>query len=151
MANLAYQDLISYAKQKVLDPTLIKKTLAIALGISVARSLNLPSGEVDHAESYYTNQMHMTAVNMITQFNENCLVDFDLARETVRAFWLQRYYNAHPAKTIPIPDDDEGHFMSSFVGVGHLINPQTFEFCQSNARVLIVLINRIRPLTDVMV
>jgi len=151
MANLQYQELINYTREKVLDPTAHKKTLAIALGICVARSLNIPTTEVDHAESFFVQQVGMSVMKTVGEFNENCLVDFDLARETARSFWLQRYYSTYPAKLIPIPDDDCGHFMSSFVGVGHLINPNTFDYCQKNSRVIISLINRIRILTDSMV
>lgn len=148
MTNLSIFELTQYARDLIKDPSMVKKAVSIAAGIAFARSTPLPTSEVDYAESYYNDIVAASVDHKAVDFNEQCLVDIDLVRHTTRAFWLVRYYNAYPLKTIPVHFEDGDHFMSALAGVGHLINPDTFDFCQANNRRIIALVNRIREATE---
>jgi hypothetical protein len=148
MFDLAFHELREYVIDRVKDASLVKKTTSVALGISLSRSIDLPSSEVNYAESHYNDQVSSVVAQTAAMFNEQFIVDMDLVCQTARSFWLIRYYNAYPCSVIPLPQDNEGHFMSAIVGVGHLINPNTFEFCQKNSRAMIAIVNRVREITD---
>ena len=150
MSNLAFFNLTNYIRERVQDASLVKKTASIALGIALSRSCPLPSMEQEHAESHYVELVAVLIAQKATEFNEQCLVDIDLACQTARAYWLIRYYNAYPVATLMLPDSPTDHFMSAVNGIGHLINPETFEFCQKNSRAMIAVINRVREITDTM-
>lgn len=148
MSNLAIFQLAQYARELIKDPAVVKKAISIAVGIAFSRALPLPSSEVGYAENHYNDTIAVSMSHKAVDFNEECLIDIDLACQTARSFWLIRYYNAHPAKVLPIPSEEGGHFMSSLTGVGHLINPATFDFCQEYDRRMIALVNRVREATE---
>lgn len=151
MSNLAFYDLVSYVRERIGDPSVVKKALSIALGISLSRSTPLPSSEAELAESYYVDSIAVLIASKATEFNEQAVVDIDLACQVARAFWLMRYYHAYPMAVIPLPFEPENHFMGAVHGVGHLLNPDVFEFCQKNSSAMIAIINRVREITDKMV
>lgn len=102
------------------------------------------------AENYYVDTVAVNAAHKVAEFNEQCILDIDLALQTLRSYWLIRYYSAFPKNVLQIPSEDQGHFMSAVVGVGHLINQSTYDFCQERAQAMIALINRVREVTDEM-
>ena len=146
MINLEYQNLINYVDERVKDKAIIKKLITVSLGIALSRHFQLPSSEVEYAEGYYIENLQVPFVQKTAEFNENVIVDIDLAVQTARAFWLQRYNCAYPAKTLPLPMDNTGHFMAAINGNGHLISPSTFDFCQANSKAVVAVVNRIREL-----
>ncbi len=150
MSNLAYLNLTNFAQERLGDPSIVKKALSIALGIALSRSIQLPSSAVESAENYYIDSVAVQVGHMAADFNEQTIVDLDLAVQTARAYWLIRYNTAFPAEVIQIPSQEDGHFMSALVGVGHLINQSTYDFCKARPQAMISLINRVREITDQM-
>ena len=148
MTTLKHQELLSFAKERVKEARNIKTVLSVALAIALSRKIQVPSSEIegDDGFSYYASNVSFAVMNEAVQFNENLLVDLDLVEQTARAFWLIRYFNAHPLKVVPLLSGDENHFMNKLAGVGHLINPDTFALCQDESATVISLVNKIRDI-----
>jgi hypothetical protein len=146
MTNLKYQDILSFARDRVKDQANMKKALSVALGIALSRKIQVPSGEVEDGYVYYSDTVSHAVLSEAVMFNENLIVDLDMVEQTARAFWLIRYFNAHPLPCIPLVSEDEGHFMNKLAGCGHLINPDTFNMCQDEASTIIVMVNKIREI-----
>ena len=146
MSTLAYQEIRSFARDRVKNAANTKKVLSIALGIALSRSIQLPSSEAIDGYTHYADTVSYAVCEGAARFNENIVVDMDLVESTARAFWLKRYFSAYPMKVIPLMSEDEGHFMNKLSGVGHLVNPNTFVTCQDESPTIIALVNRIRAL-----
>lgn len=143
MTRLDYLELQNYLRAKVTDPSLIKKTASIALGFALGRSVHLPSSAVDFSPNYYLQSVRPALALVATSFNEQILVDIDLVEQVTRTYWLKRYANAFPSELIPLSSVKDAPFMSKLSGTTALINPALHEFCEANAELLMVLINRI--------
>ncbi len=143
MTRLDYLELQNYLRAKVTDPTLIKKITSVALGYALGRAVHLPSSAVDYSTEFYLQGVRPGLVLEAAAFNEQILVDIDLVEQVTRTYWLKRYANAFPSKLIPLSSVADAHFMSKLSGTTALINPELHSFCEANAELLIVLINRI--------
>ena len=143
MTRLDYLELQSFLRAKVTDPSLIKKITSVALGYALARAIHLPSSAVDFSAEYYLQSVRPALALEATAFNEQILVDIDLVEQVTRTYWLKRYANAFPSELIPLSSVKDAHFMSKLSGTTALINPELHTFCEDNAELLIVLINRI--------
>lgn len=142
MSTLLFQDFLTYAKTRIEDKTQLKKAISIALGIAISRHIDLPSSRVDSAQLYYMNTPASIADQLIGAFNEGLIINFELASATARAFWLVRYANAHPAEFLTIPNADEKAVLPALIGIGHVIPPDTHDFCKDNLQAMVSLINR---------
>ena len=148
MSTLAYQEIRSFARDRVKNAANTKKVVSIALGIALSRSIQLPSSEAIDGYTHYADTVSYAVAEGACKFNENMPIDMDLVESTARAFWLKRYFSAYPMKVIPLLSEDEGHFMNKLSGVGHLVNPDTFVTCQDESSTIIALVNRIRALEE---
>jgi hypothetical protein len=82
MTKIPYFDLQSFLKEKIQDVDMLKKATSIALGVSIARMLPMPSTEVEFPESHYLTNVKMTANQYCCDFNEAIVVDVELVAET---------------------------------------------------------------------
>lgn len=141
--NIKYIDMQTFIREKIKDVGLSKKATSIALGIAISRMLPLPSTVVESPEMQYTTTLKQTATIMANDFNENIIIDVDLVAETARSYWLIRYTCAHPDISVPMISVGDFGFVSKINNVGRYINLDTYNFCDTNSEIMIVLVNRI--------
>ena len=148
MARLDYFEFQNYLREKVKDFSLIKKMTSVALGYALGRSLPLPSSGVDNVGDYYIASIRPSFMQEANDFNEQILIDLDQVEQVTRIYWLKRYATAYPSRLIPLSSEKDAHFMAKLSGTTALINPELKTFCDENAELLIVLINRITQLIN---
>lgn len=142
MTNVAYISLTSFAKEKFPAVEDCKKAASIALGLTVARLVALPAAPEVSAEEYWTKTASREADKCINEFNENFVVNVDLALETARGYWMIRYFSAFPCLEGPIGSNGEGEFLLKLSGGMRYVNNDTATFCQTNQMTMIQLMNR---------
>lgn len=143
MTNLKYLDLQTFIRTKIPDAVVAKKAASIALGIVISRQLPLPTTEAESAESHYSFSVSASAAEMASVFNENILIDINLALETARSHWLIRYANTYPNLDTPLISIGQHDFLVKLTGACRYINDDTHCFCEKYSELMIVLVNRI--------
>lgn len=147
MFNAKFSDLQTYFRQKIANPADYKKAISIALGIAVSKMIPIPSSSVDCTSNHYSINVNALVKSLVAEFNENIVVDVDLACETARSYWMIRYTCAHPDLNVPListgVNTDDMSFISRVNDFGRYINPDLHGFCQCNSELMIVLVNRI--------
>ncbi len=143
MTNVDYINFQSFLREKIKDVSINKKAVSIALGISISRMLPLPSTAIDSPDMHYSGALVHTANLIISEFNENIVVDVDLVTQTARSYWMIRYTCAHPDVDVPILSVGEFGFISKVTNAGRYVNLDTYKFCDTNSELLVVLVNRI--------
>lgn len=143
MTNLNYLDLQNFIRSKIPDAVVAKKATSIALGIVISRMLPLPSTESDSGESHYSFSVAASAAEMASAFNENILVDINLALETARSHWMIRYANTYPNLNVPLSSIGEHDFLIKLTGACRYINEDTHCFCDKYSELMIVMVNRV--------
>lgn len=143
MTNVAYISLTSFAKEKFPAVDDCKKAASIALGLCVARLVPLPGSPAPSGEEHWAHNAQVAAEKIISEFNENFVVNLDLALETARGYWLVRYFSAFPCLEGPIGSNGEGEFLLKLSGGLRFMNNDTSLYCQTNQLFMIQLMNRI--------
>ena len=146
MTNVDYINFQAFLREKIKDVSINKKAISIALGIAVARMLPLPSTAMDSVTTHYSGTLVHTANLIISEFNENIVIDVDLVSQTTRSYWMIRYTCAHPDIDMPILSMGEFGFISKINNVSKFINIDTYKFCDTNSELMVVLVNRITRL-----
>ena len=143
MTNIDYINFQAFLREKIKDISINKKATSIALGIAISRMLPIPSTSVDSADIHYSSTLVHTANLMISEFNENIVVDIALVVQSCRSYWMIRYTCAHPDIETPMISVGEFGFVSKINNVGRFINLDTYKFCDDNSELMVVLVNRI--------
>lgn len=142
MTKLAYVSLQSFIKDKVPDVTQCKKATSIALGVTASRLAPLPSSEVDSAEEHFASAAKALITEIIAAFNEEIVVDVDLALETARSYWLIRYYSAYPCCDATLIPAGECEFLIKLTGGTRFLGEETRNWTNENSELAITLVNR---------
>ena len=145
MLNTKYIDLHEFLRVRVTSSEAQRRALALALGVAISRMLPLPSSMVQDDLSLFDTELIHTADQLISEFNENIVVDIDEVRNTARSFWLARYQAAHGNDALVIPRG-VGNFADRLFGLSVHVAPETITYLDDNAEVVLVLVNRIQGL-----
>jgi hypothetical protein len=129
-----------------MDVTNRKKATSLAVGIAVAMMLPLPTAEVEDGTYQYNSFAVHLAVSYISEFNENIVIDIDLAREVSRAYWLTRYSAAYPDLSVPFTPRGACTFTEKLFSTPLFVSPVVLEYLNKNSEVMMVLVNRIKIL-----
>jgi hypothetical protein len=105
-----------------LNPVDRSKIVATALGLAVSALSTLPVTEVDSPAGHFTLQVLPEINNIVSEFNENTVIDCKLVVESARAFWMMRYTAAHPVSR-PVYSIN-CTFFESLGGVGLYFSPE---------------------------
>lgn len=143
MTNLKYAALQNFISSKILDKIVGKYATSIAVGVVISRLMPVPGTVCTSGAQAYVDVCALAANTMASSFNENILIDLDVALETARTHWLVRYYNMYPEINSAINPVGKCGFLSKLCSFGFYLNPQTQAFCEANSELMIVLINRI--------
>lgn len=141
--DLRFQDFMAYVNGKIPGVNEQQRAVSIALGVAVARVVTpLPPGAAGEVHHYDTAVYQMVG-QIVSAFNENYIVNTDLACETARAFWLMRQSVLDNNPDSVILPNGNGTFIEKVFGLNVQANPKTIEFCNRNSTVLATLVNRI--------
>ena len=143
MTKVAYISLTAFLKEKFPALDEAKKASSIALGVAISRLLPIPTAEVGNAEEHWARSVQRAAELLVAEFNENLVVNLDLALETARGFWLVRYFSAFPCVDSALASSGEGEFLLKLTGGLRFLNADTCTYCATNQVGMIQLLNRI--------
>lgn len=129
--KMQHLNIIAQAEQQVQDSVLRSKVIAAALATAIARTMSLPSAEVEHAGTYFSEQVMPMAMRTISEFNESMVFDARLAFDYTRQLWKLRYASAY--NVVPAPPAGNGDFINSFTGANVCIAPNFRCFLEENA------------------
>jgi hypothetical protein len=146
MINTAYIDLNNFFGERILDVVNRKKATSMAVGVAVAMLLPLPTAEVEDSVYQYNSFNVHLAVSYISEFNENIVIDIDLARDTARSFWLMRYSAVYPNLDVPFTPKGACTFSEKLFSTPLFVSPVVLEYLNKNSEVMVVLVNRIKIL-----
>lgn len=146
MINIQYTELNAFLKEKILTTGDLKRATSIALGVAVSKLVPLPSSATDEITYQFDTVTVHTVFQYLSEFNENIVIDIDLAKETARAYWLMRYSAAHPdPNALSIPRG-VGGFTEKIFNLSAFVNPKTLEYVNKYSEVMVVCVNRIQML-----
>lgn len=77
-----------------------------AIAYAIAKNLQLPSSKVENIESFYKQTHSITTLKKISQINEFVIVNSNDLADTVRKFYLARYYVLNPPNLLWCPDPE---------------------------------------------
>lgn len=144
MNNVKYATLREFLKQKVADPALFTKSVSLAAAIAIARKAPLPSAAPESPTRCYLEQAQAQIERQVAEFNEEIVIDLELANETARAIWLMRCGLCYPKTFIEFPDDAvAGGWLAGLSNAGFSLGAATYEYLNANASALFVMANRI--------
>jgi len=143
MTKLAYVSLQTLIKEKAADTGTAKKATSLALGVAISRLLPMPTTQVESAEEHFAVNVRHLGELFIATFNEEIVVDVDLTAETLRGFWLVRYFSAFPQEDFLVAGNGDASFLLKLTGAVRYLNADTQAFCDENSEMMISLVNRI--------
>jgi hypothetical protein len=88
------QDFIGYQVSNNKSRSLIT---SLALGKVLADRLSLPSTPVDDIGTYYRQSSATDYNTLLSDVNELLILDIQAVNDSATKFYMNRYYNAHPA------------------------------------------------------
>lgn len=147
--KLSYVQLNAYLKDRVKDSSQFMRIASIALGVSIGRSAPMPEGMEAPTRSFYAEHMQRQIENQIAAFNENIVVDVDLAADTARSIWLVRAGLCHPQPMIEITQQTEQRDPIVLLsGAAYVIDPQVYQTLSQHSECIFVMANRITAQTS---
>lgn len=141
MNDSKYAELQEYAREKIKDPMIYDRAMAVCVGIAVATQMPVPSTGIEFASQHYDQVLTHTADTYLSSFNENIVIDIDAAREACRGLWLIRYMAASSTASFLIPDGE--NFFEIFFGAREHMAADILKFLNTNAKVITPVVNRI--------
>lgn len=142
--KLQYVALNSFLREKVADAAVYSRSVSIALGVALGRSVPLPSEAPANASSYFSQNLQVSVERAAAEFNENIVIDFDLAASVARSVWLVRLGLVHPTAMIELPNDDTpGDWLVALSGGGFTLSRDVYDFVNANRECVFVMANRI--------
>lgn len=119
------------------DLTQRNQLLALALGLAIAKHVQLPSTEVEQPIDFFNNNLQAIR-STLSRFNENVIFDIKEAEEFVRAFWLIRY-NAMYQRVYPLFARQNQSFVDCLFGVSDFISESTMALADKYAKQIFML------------
>lgn len=146
MITTEYLSLVTFLREKINNVADTKKATSLALGVAVSKLIPLPTSTMQDI-SYQFDTIVVHRVNQyLAEFNENVVVDVDLARETARSFWLIRYSMANPDLDMLIIPKGPNTFVEKLSNVTLFANPKSIEFLNQYSEAMVAIVNRIQML-----
>jgi hypothetical protein len=141
--SLEYVELSRYIASRVSNPMLNRQATSISLGVAISKAIavgSMAQGNITH--QWDTVLVH-TALELVGAFNEQIIVDTELAMETARAFWIMRCNALNADLDQVILPSGVGTFIEKVFGLNENANPKTIAFCNDNSAVVATITNRI--------
>ncbi len=141
--NLKYNELQSFLRERSGDPAQSCRAISVALGLVVGRQAAMPTSMPTSPNIFYGQQIAPVLERQICDFNEQIVVDLDVAMSTARAIWLIRAGLCHPTELLLQRPEAAGNFFCELSGAAHTLSPETAAFLEQNRDTLFTMANRI--------
>jgi hypothetical protein len=142
--KLKFIELNTFLKGRVADSSQYSRAVAIALGVALGRNAPMPSSMPVLARMFYAENLQAGVERACADFNENILVDLDLAANTARSIWLVRAGLCHPSPMIDVPEaGTPGDALVALSGAGFTLSRDVYDYIAANQEVIFVMANRI--------
>lgn len=119
--NSKYMPFNDEANLLITDQLVRTDILVAALALAVSNTLHLPTTEVDDPSSYFNLQILPSVTGIISDWNENMVLDAQAVVKQAASFWLVRYTAAYPCSG-SMYSADYGFFDTVF-GVNRYVEP----------------------------
>lgn len=103
--------------------------IAAAIGQAIACRMPIPSAPVTSSQEYFDSNIMSEAMNLISSFNEQAVLNVTLSLDYTRKFWLMRY---DISAKCPRRTRADNSFFSAFFGVNDYFSGQEQEFLDKN-------------------
>lgn len=144
MIQVPYIELLNFIREKLPQTEQHKRLTSLAVGVSIAKILSLPSAGLEDAGYQYDTVVRHSALQLATTFNEQIVIDLELTIEVARAFWLMRYHTAHPILSMATIPSTEASFAEKWMQLPLFLSPEIKQTLDQNSEVLTILVNRIQ-------
>jgi len=94
--NNKYLPFHESANVLIRDSAMHVRAVTAAVALAASSLAHLPSTEVDNPTSYFNMQIIPTITAVLSEWNENMILDIRATIDQVRMFWLVRYTAAYP-------------------------------------------------------
>lgn len=139
--DVDFMQLDTIIRQKCAAGTDYSKVISTCLGIAVSRILPIPTAEIDNPEMHWASDMRYMSDRLIGMFNEQLIVDFDLASSTARSWWMIRHRAAHPLFSFnSAPGED---FANAYLCVTDYAAPEVLTMLNRHPQIYAGLVSRI--------
>lgn len=118
-----------------------KRIISIAVGLSVARLVTIPTTPVEGYSDYYNINVKREIDTSIYDVNEQILIDIDLASSIARNYWFIRYKTIYPIMDNGLTVTPEYDLFCKLSCVDLHISLDDYNFCNEHKVVLTNLIN----------
>jgi len=103
-----------------------------AVALAIAMKAHLPTSLVDNPTAYFNMQIMPSVNSIISEWNEEMILDTNNTIEQCKMFWLVRYTAAYPMSR-PMYSANFDFFDTVF-GVSALITPEFHAFLDGTAK-----------------
>jgi hypothetical protein len=124
--NQKFIPFINQANIAILDHTRKAQAITSAVALAVANMQHMPTSQVDNPLSYFNLQIQPNITSVISEWNENVVLDARECMNQTRMFWLLRYTAAYPTSR-PMYSADHDFFDTVF-GVSALVSSDLHKF-----------------------
>lgn len=98
---------------------------SIAIGKALAKTVSLPTAEVDNLEQFYKSVVLIDLQTKLSTLNELAVVDVNTALDYTYRFYAVRYYSAFPKRTVFCPRNETA--LADFMGLSLALDPKATE------------------------
>lgn len=142
--KIKYVALNSFLKEKVSDSAQFSRAASVALGLALGRCEPVPANLSALPREFYLSNIQPSVERQAADFNENIVIDLNLAEQVARSVWLIRAGFVHPEPMIDVPEaQTPGDVFTAMSGAAHTLSADLMGFMEANRAALFVMANRI--------
>ena len=124
----------------IADANMRVAILVSALALAISNTSHLPTSLVDNPTAYFNMQIMPTVCSVVSEWNEEIILDTKMCIEQARMFWLVRYTAAYPMSRPMYSANFD--FFDTITGVAALIPPELQSFLDGSAKSAILTLTR---------
>jgi hypothetical protein len=94
--NFKYITFSALADKQILNINDKAAIITASVAFAISNQLQLPTSEVEDYASHFNLQLQPTIYPLVSEWNENVIMDAKVCIEQIRMFWTIRYLAAHP-------------------------------------------------------
>jgi hypothetical protein len=113
----------------IADANMRVAILVSALALAISNTSHLPTSLVDNPTAYFNMQIMPTVSAVVSEWNEEIILDTKMCIEQARMFWLVRYTAAYPMSRPMYSANFD--FFDTITGVSLFVPTELFAFLDS--------------------
>ena len=129
MFNQKYMPYFEAVSALTLAYDIRSAVVAAAVASAVAQTLEIPSSKVVSPEAYFNTTHALKAREVIGDFNNVAVLNYDRACDLVRRFWILRYTALHGSVAYNFTN---GCFAECVTGIKYVLSPEDLKILDEN-------------------